>query len=532
MKFINLHIIIAVILSISLTSCSTTPNELKIAERVMEVHPDSALHILQKLQPQKYSSNANRALYGILLFQALNKNYMSMQPDSLIDFSIDYYLKQNDKPRLAMAYFYRGRKLKYKTEYEKASIEYYKSIDNCNPNSDYLLLGKIYEDLAAISHMQREYKESRKKNQLAASFYLKSGRTEFANKILVPIGLTYLAEKKYSTARSYFKKVYSLSKDSITIGITLNYLGSSFLNTKQVDSALYYFRKSLTYPSRGNNLPLRHCSLAEAFFNIDQYDSATIYAMKSLKCTGGNLFTRREGCRVIANAAYNTGDTKLMNIYMSKYQEYTDSIRTIESQTKATVIEQQHNSKAKATVAKQNLTVFTILLISSILLIVIISVYLYHQSKLSKQEIKNYKLELNSKQVFVNQSISNKIEELKSIQTETWKQTQPADREKLSKELYNNALHIDNWDLFSSDMNHAFNNIVDKLQTDHPTLSRKEISWCCLHLLDISNTDRVLLLETTTEGLYKLKQRVAQKLNLINTKELDTYLRKTVAIRN
>ena len=121
---------------------------------------------------------------------------------------------------------------------------------------------------------------------------------------------------------------------------------------------------------------------------------------------------------------------------------------------------------------------------------------------------------------------------MKFIQTETRKQAHPANREKLSKELYNNALHIDNWDLFSSDMNHAFNNIVDKLQTDHPTLSRKEISWCCLHLLDISNTDRVLLLETTTEGLYKLKQRVAQKLNLINTKELDIYLRNSVAIRN
>ena len=517
---------------LSLTGCSFTPNELKIAEQVMEVHPDSALHILQKIPKEKYNSNANRALYGILLFQALDKNYMSLQPDSLIDFSIDYYLKQEDRPRLAMAYFYRGRKLKYKTEYEKASIEYYKSIDNCNPNSDYLLLGKVYEDLAAISLMQREYKESRKKNQLATSFYHKAGRSEFAYNTLISIGLTYLAENKHSTARSYFKKVYSLSTDSLTIGITLNEIGISYYNNKQFDSALYYYRKSLTYPSRENTLPLRYYSLANVFFNMDKYDSATIYAMKSLKCPSGNLFLRRGCCRIIVNTAYNTGDIKLMNRYMTKYQLYVDSIRVIESQTKATVIEKQHNSKAKATVAKQNLTTFTLLLIVSILIIVIISVYLYQRSKLSKQEIRNYRQKLNSKQVFVSQSISNKIEELKSMQTERRKQAQPADREKLSKELYNNALHIDNWDLFSSDMNHAFNNIVDKFQNDHPTLSRKEISWCCLHLLDISNTDRVLLLETTTEGLYKLKQRVAQKLNLINTKELDTYLRNSVAIRN
>ena len=159
-------------------------------------------------------------------------------------------------------------------------------------------------------------------------------------------------------------------------------------------------------------------------------------------------------------------------------------------------------------------------------------VYLYHRSNLRKLEIDNCKQELNNKQVFVSQSISTKIEEFKSIQTKTRSHGQSDDRLKLSKELYNNALHIDNWDVFSSDMNHAFNNIVDKLQTEHPALSRKEISWCCLHLLDVSNADRVLLLDTTTEGLYKLKQRIAQKLNLVSTKELDTYLRNKAANRN
>jgi len=497
----------------------------------MEAHPDSALHILQKLRPEKYSSNANKALYGILLFQALDKNYMSLQPDSLIDFSIDYYLKQEDKPHLAVAYFYKGRKLKYETEYEKASIEFYKSIDNCDTNSDHLLLGKIYEDLAAISYIQREYKEVRKKDQLAASFYIKAGRTDFVYNTLITIGLTYLAENKHITARSYFKKVYSLSNDSFTIGIALNEIGVSYYNDKQFDSALYYYRKSLTYPSRGNNLPLKYISLANVFFDIDRYDSATIYAIKSLKCAAGNISLCREGCRIIANTAYNTGDTKLMNKYMSKYQEYTDSVRVIDSQTKATVIEHQHNSKAESTAAKRNLTTFILILIITILLSVSIGIYFYYRNKLRKQEIKDYKQELNNKQVFLNQSISNKIEELKSIQANNRRNTLPSDRIKLDKELYNNVLHLDNWDEFSSEMNQTFNNIIDKLQTEYPTLSRKEISWCCLHLLDISNADRILLLRTTTGGLYKLKQRIAQKLNLFSTKELNSFLKKRASTK-
>ena len=531
MKFINLHIIIAVILSISLTSCSTTPSELKIAEQVMEVHPDSALHILQKLQPEKYNSDANKALYGILLFQALDKNDMTLQPDSFINFSISYYLKQEDKPNLAMAYFYKGRKLYYKTEYEKASIEYYKSIDNCNPNHDNLLLGKIYSDLATINFIQKENNEARRKYRMAASFFTKAGEMKNISNEYLNIGYTYVVEKRYKIARVYYRKVYSLNPDSLTLGAVLNEIGTSYYHNKQFDSALYYYKKSLSYPVKKINKSIRYYTVADVMFNTKQYDSSTVYAIKSLKYPA-NHFTRRECYRILVNVSYLQGDIKSMNQYMTKYQLHVDSIQTIESQTKATVIEHQHNIKVESTTAKKNLTIFTLLLIALILIIIIFSVYLYHRSKLRKLEIRNYKQELNSKQVFASQSISNKIEELKFIQTETRKQAPPADREKLSKELYNNALHIDNWDLFSSEMDHAFNNIVSKLETDHPTLSRKEICWCCLHLLDISNTDRVLLLETTTEGLYKLKQRVAQKLNLINTKELDIYLRNIVTIRN
>lgn len=54
---------------------------------------------------------------------------------------------------------------------------------------------------------------------------------------------------------------------------------------------------------------------------------------------------KKECCRIVVNAAYNKRDIELTKKYMSKYQEYTDSVRVIESQTKAVVIEKQYNSK-------------------------------------------------------------------------------------------------------------------------------------------------------------------------------------------
>lgn len=512
-------------------SCSYITNELKTVERIIEEHPDSALHILQKLPQEKYSSEANRALYGILLFQALDKNYMPLQPDSLINYSIDYYQKQKDEKHLAIAYFYNGRKFYYKNNYQEATYEYLKAIDNIKSRKDYNTLGKIYSDMGYIYSFQGQFKEARKKHKLARRYFELSEKKLSSQYSLLDISVTYRCTKEPKIALKLCQRVITQTKDSVLLGVVYQEIGINYMLSNQLDSAIAHLKTCLKFPSKGASSAIRNCTLADAYTKKNEYDSAIVYASEALKYPSRHS-TKRECYRILTNAAYIKNNIKLMNKYMSKYQEYTDSIRTIESQTKATVIEHQHNIKVESRTAKKNLTIFTLLLIASILIIVFFSVYLYHRSKLRKLEIKNFKQELNSKQVFVSQSISNKIEELKSIQTETRKQAQPADRDKLSKELYNNALHIDNWDLFSSEMNHAFNNIVSKLETEHPTLSRKEICWCCLHLLDISNTDRVLLLETTTEGLYKLKQRVAQKLNLINTKELDIYLRNIVAIRN
>jgi len=41
----------------------------------------------------------------LLLFQALDKRDKPLQPDSLIDYSISYFLSENDDAHLAACYF-------------------------------------------------------------------------------------------------------------------------------------------------------------------------------------------------------------------------------------------------------------------------------------------------------------------------------------------------------------------------------------------------------------------------------------------
>jgi tetratricopeptide (TPR) repeat protein len=506
------------------TSCSLVPNELKLAEQLLETKPDSALHILQKLPPNHYSSESSRALYGLLLFQALDKNRLPLKPDSLINFSIKYYSSKGDNPHLATCYFYKARLLKSAQQYDEATGLYIKALDCSANKKDYALLGKIYGDMGDICSVQKDYKEALKKIQLSVRYFKLANKSIDASYRILTIGRTYRLMQNYKSAHRYYLQALTQTKDSIFKGVALQEIGINYYSAKQYDSAQYYLRKSILYPFKGTNYAIRCYFLANLFFDIEKYDSAYYYALVALKYPA-DFFTQRECYRILVNVEFLRNDIKQMAKYMTQYQNYTDSTRKVETQTKATVLENLHNTTQETQGTKRNMIWIVSVLVSVLFLVSTVVLVLYWRSKHRKNQLEIYKQELTNKQTFVSQNLSNKMEEVRGLQKGLRKSASAEDREKLDRELYEKSLHLSDWNAFSLEMNHAFNNIVDRLLDKYPDITRKEITWCCLHLLDIPNADRILLLNATEQSLYKLKQRLAQKLNLKSTKELDRFIK-------
>jgi len=146
-----------------LTACSQMPDELKLAQKSLDSSPDSALCILQHIPTGKKLSDSNRALYGLLFFQALGKIDKPLQPDSLIDFSISYYFSENNKFNLAKCYFLKAKMYKMRQQFENAVNLYLQSLSLIKSTNNYLLLDEIYSDLADICIMQKDDSESLKK---------------------------------------------------------------------------------------------------------------------------------------------------------------------------------------------------------------------------------------------------------------------------------------------------------------------------------------------------------------------------------
>ena len=508
-----------------LVGCSLMPNEIKTAERIMETNPDSALSILERIRTSNIMmSSSDRALYGLLYFQALDKNSKPLQPDSLITYSLNYYQNSSDKKHLAYCFFYKGRIYKNAQRYDDATELYLKALDLSQNKKDNFLLGKIYADMGDICSFQKSYKDALTKYKLSVDYFRRADKPIEASYRILEIGRTYRLANDYSAAHKYYLQALNQTNNSIFTGVALQEIGINYYWAKQYDSAQYYLRKSLHFPVKGTNYAIRCFTLADLFFDVEKYDSAYNYASIALKHPA-DFFTQRECYRILANTEYLKGNFKQMAVFMTRFQACSDSVRKVESQTKITVLEDLHQTSETAHKTKTYLTVLGWLLPFIIAISLYVLYRLRKRNKGKEKELEEAEIQIIEKQSLLVDSLIQKIEETRTLQAAAYKKASIAQREQMDKEIYNVCLHVNDWDTFKRLMNKTFNNIISTLEKEFPEITHKELTWCCLFLLDIRTQDMALILDTQPASLYKMKSRLTQKLSLKSTKDLDQLLK-------
>jgi tetratricopeptide (TPR) repeat protein len=231
------HFWILLFIFIGFVGCSILPDELKRAESLIETAPDSALIILKHLSPDKYKSDADRALYGLLMIKALDKKMLPLKPVSLLDNSLAYYQSHPVDNRLAACYFYKAHTYKYTLQYEKAMNFYLKALDAVENKKDYTLLGKINFDMGDIYNIQRDYILARQKFHNAHAYFLQANSQLLAFYSLLYIGRTFHAAKEYKKAQIFYQNNIIQAKDSIQQGAMYQEIGLNFYDSKRLDSA-------------------------------------------------------------------------------------------------------------------------------------------------------------------------------------------------------------------------------------------------------------------------------------------------------
>ena len=73
--------VVAVMIAVACGESRHISDTHKQAEAVMQEHPDSALTLLQAINPDELTTDRGRAMHALLLSQAYDKNYIALTDD-------------------------------------------------------------------------------------------------------------------------------------------------------------------------------------------------------------------------------------------------------------------------------------------------------------------------------------------------------------------------------------------------------------------------------------------------------------------
>ncbi len=506
-------------------SCMHTNKQLQQAEQLIESAPDSAMAILKKFDYNKLSDN-DKALYGLLYVRISDKNSTEIKSDSFLNFSTMYYLKHPDNELLGACYLFRARQFFNDMQFEIAMKYYLMALDQHITNFE--LKGKLYADVGKISMQQRDYNVARSKFFLAFENFKQGNLIRPAYNVLISVGRTYTFEHKYDSARLYYSRALSETNDAFVVGNALQESGIAYYYQHNYDSAKYYFKKSIHFPYIKNNLAIRYYYLSEVCFELYETLNAQNYALKSIK-SDADIRTQRECYRILANCASRLNIQNDIGKYMLYYQNCSDSIRKIDSQTKGSYIETMHNTQNEA--AKSRSWIWY--LSAFVLLIIITSTLIYvrkHKKsvlemKMAEEKQLKQKVELRQEVVLKSRlAVETTIKELRNEMMANHRNINPDLRRKLLNKLYGDVIHFNDKTHFKKEMDTVMNNLYSKLESRYPELTQKDIQWACLYELKVSHDDIMDLLDFNIESYKKMRQRFAKKIAVQYIKSIDVLL--------
>lgn len=147
----------------------------RIESEVMDVHPDSALMILESMTADELPTDRARALHGMLLAQARHKNYIDQTDDRDVSSACRYFSDHGDDRRAMKAFFYRAVIQEESTDYAHAIVSAMISEEYAEELKDIYFLAKINELYSDIFNETFNVEQWLKHVRLAAELYSKAG---------------------------------------------------------------------------------------------------------------------------------------------------------------------------------------------------------------------------------------------------------------------------------------------------------------------------------------------------------------------
>ena len=503
------------ILTALLTACTETTGyntTLVQADSLMNLHPDSALNMLESISTDSLKTKADRAYHALLLTQARDKNYIVQTDDSLIQVAVRYYDTHENAPLQARAYYCWGSLYRDRNDYSQAIDKYTIALSHINGRSENAeLKASLYSNLGYLYYTQGLSTEADSIYQRAELLAKSQKDTASLCYTLSQRGMISLEQGKtyYPKAEQQMQQALSIGKafsDSMVLVPIYHSLSMLYNLMPKPGQALLYAR--LNYSGLKDT---QHCYrtfllLGNAYFINGQYDSAGIFLQKILKAER-YYDTKADACMRLSEIAQKKGDMETSILLERKRTMYQDSAQINQQghDILNTVIAHERNNSN--TISKRSTyilcTVSTIFLaISFVCIFYFRKKHLQHKAEKKEWEetlqAEIAKANLRRKQELAEKERENATLQEKVSQLVVKKPTHRQEEYKTSalyikvsritKDLQKvetkENLNEEEWSQFTALTNAGWYGIITYLDERY-NLSAEEIRICCLYLAQV-----------------------------------------------
>ena len=212
------------------------------AEALCQQYPDSTIRLLDGLDIDSFSVEADRALYGLVFTEAIHRIGLILSSDTLINLSQQFYEKQGDDVRLVRACLHHGIVLYGQKRYGEAFRLLKRAEELAEDVNDLALNYELFAVMGDINDNANNY-------PLTLEYYHRSlraaeqlGNQEWTVRQLNNLATTFDAMNNTDSLKAYIERCRPL-QDSVQGPIRatmLTNMGSYYLHQNDLDKAKEY----------------------------------------------------------------------------------------------------------------------------------------------------------------------------------------------------------------------------------------------------------------------------------------------------
>lgn len=392
------HFFTIIISFLLLTACGESGRNRQLlnrAEAVMEDSCEVALSILQNsIDTTTLNTERGRAIYAVLLSQALDKNYIDLTSDSIIAPAVEYFADGNEPHYAMLTHYYYGKILLNQNKLSDAIISCTKAENFAKDLNDDFYLGLIYGVVANTYSLTHNHTESIKYANLSYNHFSKINKQPHKKYAYYSLAVSYNNNGDFNESQVIYRELIDLAKINCDITFLVKILESYshllWFNQKHTEAKQILKSLQSKFNHQLSAISLAH--LADIYTKENNLDSAYYY----LSSAKTNTISHNDSIAVMI-AEYNflvinKKYEEALNLQQEQIEALNQSTEDIWKQSVMTLQRDYFESQAKnATLEAENQkTQTTIIFIISvaILFIAIIVIYaLKMKNKAQKERI-------------------------------------------------------------------------------------------------------------------------------------------------